>query len=112
MAAYPTFPQLVGSFVEYVDDLQLDRASGGGVRGRAFFSGKKTNVTLKHRLSDSQLGTLTSFYDSNRTTGGVSVVWQKDGSTISNLWFAGPPRPVPNDDAPLYSDVEVTLSEQ
>lgn len=112
MAAYPTFPQLIGSSVKWVDDLNLDRASGGGVRGRAFYSGKKAVVTLRHRLTNTQLGTLASFYDSNRTTGGVSVVWQQDNSTLSNLWFDGPPSPEPVADAPLYSDVEVNLSEQ
>src|SRR6266498_1628448 len=87
MASYPSFPQWIGSKLDWVDDLVVDRAVGGGIRGRAFFNAKKPAFTIKHRLNSTDRATLRTFYDTNRTVGGISLTWAGDGIAYTNCWL-------------------------
>jgi hypothetical protein len=117
MASYPTYPQLVGSTEEWVDDLVADRAVNGAVKVRAMYSDKKRRFILRHRLTKAQiytdyLGTaanaLQTFYTTNRLLT-VTMTWQPDGQTYTCL-FARAPRVT--FDSPLTANVEVELLQQ
>ena len=108
MAAYPSYPQLLGSIRKPVDDLTVDRAVDGSAKSRAFYTARKFEFTLKHQLNASDLAGLLSFYDTNRKLS-VTLTWQGDSSTASCL-FRGAPDIRPLDRG--WSDVTVELAEQ
>lgn len=108
MATYPSFGQLVGSTAEWVDDLQIDRAVNGSAKVRAFYTAKKRRFVLKHVLSKADVGTLQTFYDTNRLAANT-LTWSADGVSYTVL-FDGAPRVTPH--GSVYSDVEVRLVEQ
>lgn len=117
MASYPSYPQLVDSREEWVDDVVADRAVAGGVKVRAFFTARKRRFILKHRLTKAQvytdyLGTaanaLATFYDANRLAT-VDLTWTPNGVSYTCL-FAGAPRVTWIN--PNVADVEVELLQQ
>lgn len=117
MASYPSYPQLVDSREEWVDDLVADRAVSGGVKVRSFFTARKRRFILKHRLTKAQiytdyLGTaanaLATFYDANRTSA-VTFAWTPDGGSYTCL-FGGAPKFTWI--SPMLADVEVELLQQ
>lgn len=89
MAAYPAFPQLLGSTEGWVDDLRADRAVSGSVRTRAFYAGKKRAFSVRHVLGNADLATFRAFYEANRKLA-VTLTWVRDGQTYTCL-FAGAP---------------------
>jgi hypothetical protein len=93
VANYPTFPQLLGSTRETFDDLTLDRAIDGTGRGRAFFVGRQDRFVLRHVLRPADWTTLLTFYDTNRTLP-ITLKFDGDGATYSNVMFSRAPRPV------------------
>lgn len=108
MATYPSLAQLVGSTAEWVDDLQVDRAVNGSAKARAFYTAKKRRFILRHILTSTDVGTLQTFYDTNRLAAN-SLTWSGDGVAYTVL-FDGPPKVKPM--GGLYSEVEVRLVEQ
>lgn len=90
MAAYPSFPQLIGSTEGWVDDLVLDRAVDGSVYGRAFYPAKKRTFELRHIVGNTDLATFKAFYDTNRLIP-VEMTWVRDGEEYS-CRFNGAPR--------------------
>jgi hypothetical protein len=90
MATYGTFPQLISSTEEGIDDIKIDRATNGAVKARSFFAVRKRRWKLRHLLNATDLATLLSFYDSYRTAANT-FVWVRDGSTYTVL-FEGPPQ--------------------
>jgi hypothetical protein len=94
MPDYPTFPQVIpGSGMPIIDDMTIDQATDGGVRGRAFFPAPKNRITLLHRLTPTDLQTLLDFYGANRVTiTGFSVQWRPEcGGPLYQCIFEGPP---------------------
>lgn len=91
MAAYPSFPQLIGSTREAIDDLVLDRSVAGGAKSRAFYATKKNRFKIRHLLSATDAATLEAFYDTNRLLT-VTLAWGGNGSSYTVL-FEGPLRP-------------------
>jgi hypothetical protein len=108
MAAYPSFPQLIGSVEEWVDDVVLDRAVGGGVKSRSFFSAKKRRFLLKHTLDSTDRGTLQTFYDTNRALA-ITLVWAGNGQTYTCLFESAPKIEYLNG---ILANIEVRLAEQ
>lgn len=117
MASYPSYPQLVGSVEEWVDDLVADRAVNGSVKVRAMFTTRKRRFLLKHRLTTAQVYTsyggsaanaLQTFYDTNRLLA-VTFTWTGDSTSYTCL-FARPPK-LSWDNVGL-ADVEVELLQQ
>ena len=117
MAAYPSYPQLIDSREEWVDDLVADRSVSGGVKVRSMFTAKKRRFLLRHRLTKAQvytdyLGTaanaLQTFYDTNRALT-VTMTWTPD-ATVYTCLFAGAPRVTWF--SPNIADVEVELLQQ
>lgn len=117
MAAYPSYPQLVDSREEWIDDLVADRAVNGSVKVRAMFSSKKKRFLLKHRLTKAQIYTdyagtaanaLQTFYNTNRALA-VTMTWTPDATAYTCL-FAGAPRLTWIN--PNVADVDVELLQQ
>lgn len=92
MATYPTFPQVIGSSLDLVDDLQVDEAVDGSARARAFFPAAKHAMHLAHVLDDTDLATLITFYNDHRADPSVSVQWKPDcnGTTYTCVFVAAP----------------------
>ncbi len=91
--AYPTFTYAISqdSSETTLDDLQIDRASNGTPKGRAFYTVPKMQFELVHQgMSSAEKATLKAFYAANRTTP-FDLVWAGDGETYSCL-FSAPPR--------------------
>ena len=108
MANYPSLAQSVGSRCVIKDDLQIDRSSSGKAQARAFWTGKKRTFQVQHQLlTSTDLATLLSFYDSNRTTS-FNFTWSGDGATYVCI-FAGAPAVDPL--AANFSKVAVNLEE-
>lgn len=96
MAAYPTFDcgQAIGSTEDILDDLQVDRASNGTPRIRAFYSATKKQFSVLHPYATSaEKVALDAFYAANRLIS-FTFVWAGDGATYT-CYFAAPPRRVP-----------------
>lgn len=93
MPAYPSYPQLEDSILAWVDDIQVDRATGGGTKVRGYFTAPKARLVLRHFLTASERAALQSFYVTNRlaASGTIAVTFVGDGQTYQCL-FAGPPR--------------------
>ena len=108
MAAYPSFPQLVGSTEEWVDDIILDRAVGGGVKSRSFFAAKKRRFLVSHSLNATDRGTLQTFYNTNRALA-ITFVWNGDGQTYTCLFEEAPKI---HYESGIWADIEVRLAEQ
>jgi len=90
MATYPTFSQSVDSTFDWLDDIQIDRASNGTVKARALFTAPKAIGNILHRLTNTERATLDAFYLANRRIP-FDFVWSGDGLTYSCL-FSGPPK--------------------
>lgn len=109
MASYPAFPQIVGSVLQPLDDLRLDEAVDGSVRGRSFYPVVTYRLTLMHKLSVADLATFKQFYVDNRLADSVSVQWKPecpDAAFLFDCLFEGVP--VYEDDNP-YTTVTVRL---
>jgi len=80
--AYPTFTYAISqdSSETTLDDLQIDRASNGTPKGRAFYTVPKMQFELVHQgMSSAEKATLKAFYAANRTTS-FTFVWAGDGA--------------------------------
>lgn len=94
MSAYPTFTYnpSQSSAEELLDDVQIDRASNGNARGRAFYTAPKKKFTVVHEaLTDAEKTTLVAFYTANRLLE-VTFVWVADGLSYACI-FTAPPKP-------------------
>ena len=74
MQPYPDFAQFEGSVDTWIDDLQIDTAVNGATRARGFFTTRKREFTLKHRIDAVQRNTLATFYDANRFEA-ITLIW-------------------------------------
>lgn len=111
MAAYPNFPQVLGSRLQDHDDLRVDEAVDGSARGRAFFPAVKRIATIVHLLSNADLATYKQFYSDHRLDDSVTVTWKPDCTTYNEdieMIFMGPPDY--QDDNP-YTLVTATMRE-
>ena len=102
MASYPAFAQVIGSLLQPLDDLRLDEAVDGTVRGRSFYPTVTYRLTLVHRLTVSELATYKQFYKDHRTDDSVLVQWRVDcpnPAFLFNCLFEGVP--IYEDDNPL-----------
>lgn len=94
MAAYPTFAYnpSQSSTEEMLDDVQIDRASNGAAKGRAFYTTPKMKFTVVHEgLSAAEKATLMAFYAANRALE-VDFLWVADSVTYTVI-FSAPPKP-------------------
>lgn len=93
MSTYPDFaynPSLSSSET-LLDDLQVDRASNGKPRVRAFYTEPKKSFTVVHEsMTGDERGTLLAFYTTNRLMT-FDFVWAADGVTYTCL-FSAPPK--------------------
>ena len=95
MPDYPTFAQTVpGTLMPVIDDMAIDQATDGSVRGRAFFPAPKNRLTLVHKLTPAELQTLLDFYAVNRVTySGFSVQWRPEcGGPLYQCIFESVPQ--------------------
>jgi hypothetical protein len=91
MATYPAaYKQLIGSVEEWLDDVIVDRATGGTAKGRSFYTAKKRRFKVRHILAATDRAAFQTFYDTNRTLA-VTFVWAGDGVTYTCL-FEGAPK--------------------
>lgn len=93
MNTYPTFTYVpVQSSEEIIkDDLQIDRASNGAAKGRAFYTAPKLAFSVVHQgLTAEEKETLKTFYTDNRALP-ITFVWAGNGVTYTCI-FAGPPK--------------------
>lgn len=89
--AYPAYLQSEDSTVETVDNLQVDRATNGLLRGRATYSAPKKRFLIRHRrLTVAEADAIDTYYAAHRTEA-FDFVWAKDGATYS-VMFTQPPR--------------------
>lgn len=107
MAAYPDFPQLIGSRFDGKSGKETKRATSGKPRTRTRFSKVWREGVILHELSDAQLATLVTFYDDND---GIPFTFTsaQDGVTY-NVEFVEYPQAVAIGGG--YHDVEVALQE-
>ena len=93
MAAYPTFAHAptLSSEQTLLDDLQIDRATNGAVRGRAMYTAPKRSFSIVHEgLSATDKGTLVTFYNTNRKLQ-FDFTWVAD-SVLYYCYFTAPPK--------------------
>ena len=65
--AYPSFDvMLSGADDEWEDDVQIERATNGALRGRAFFSSEKGRFRFSHRLNAADAAAYRGFVTANR----------------------------------------------
>jgi hypothetical protein len=107
--AYPGFGQLLGSTVEWADDMTLDTSVSGIAHGRAFFTRRKGRFTLLHRLTSTQYATLLALYDANRLLR-VTLTWSDDQAQYVCYFDGAPSRP--EFVTPTLTRVTVKLAEQ
>lgn len=88
MAAYPSYPQMVGSTRFYRDGRVVVRDDGGGLHVGSLYDEPKSSFTVKHLLSRSDAAALRTFYADNM---GVpfDFVWAEDGGSYSCCFGAG-----------------------
>ena len=94
MSAYPTFTYnpSQSSAEELLDDVQIDRASNGAAKGRAFYTAPKMKFNVVHEaLTAAEKATLMAFYFANRLLE-VDFLWVADGVTYTVI-FTAPPKP-------------------
>lgn len=111
MANYPTssaMPQVLGSSEEWLDDLTVDQAVGGGARVRAMYPAKKRRFIVKHWCSAADRATLQTFYDTNRLLT-FTFTWAVDAANYTVLFEVAPK--FTNTNSPIQSDCEVRLRE-
>lgn len=90
-AVFPTLPIASSSKKETLDDIQVDRATDGTLRGRSFWAATKKRIKVDlSLLTAAQMTTLDTFYNTNRLLP-IDLLWPHDGVTYTNLWFVGPP---------------------
>jgi hypothetical protein len=92
MATYPTFVcgTNVDSMETTLDDVQIDRASNGVPRLRAYYTAPKKAFTLVHAYaSAAEKSNLLTFYNTNRLIT-FSLVWAGDGATYTCYFSAAP----------------------
>lgn len=93
MSAYPTlsYNPSQSSAETLLDDLQVDRASNGKPKVRAFYTTPKKSFNVIHEgLTAAERTTLLDFYAANRLVS-FDFVWAADGLTYSCL-FSAPPK--------------------
>ena len=92
MSAYPTFTYnpAQSSTEEVLDDVQVDRASNGAAKGRAFYTTPKLKFTVVHEaLTSAEKATLMTFYNDNRLLE-VDFTWAADSVTYTVIFSAAP----------------------
>lgn len=92
MAAYPTFAcgQSYGSTETIVDEIQVDRATNGGVRIRSFYTSTLKAFSVKHAMATpAEKAALDAFYATNRLIS-FDFLWKGDNTTYT-CQFASPP---------------------
>lgn len=105
MDDYPSYPQLIGSELSPIDDIQVDRTRGGIAKARSLYSERKANGQLIHRLTPSEISDLMAFYDAHRIVK-FNVLWNGDGQTYVCLFAAAPKIRF---DIPDWAEVAVRL---
>lgn len=98
MATYPTFACGTGlaSVETTLDDLQIDRASNGVPRLRAYYTAPKKAFSLVHpSATNAEKSALLTFYNTNRLIT-FNLIWAGDGATYT-CYFGGAPltKPLP-----------------
>lgn len=107
MAAYPSFPmQRDGSTAEVDAGIQPVRASNGVLKVRRLYSADKARFQAVHWLSDTDLATLLSHYDSHRAAS-FALTWPHTGLTYTVV-YAGAPQQRRMDG---FTEVSVSLLE-
>lgn len=104
MANYPSFPQLVGTVVEGLGGQELRRTISGKPRIRRYYSATRYDVTIVHDLSDADVATLVSFYNTNKDIA-FNFTYEQDDQVYSCYFVEYP------DIQPIgagYSKVTVT----
>lgn len=109
MAAYPSFPQLLASVREPVDDLDIDYSIAGNAKVRSYFTAVKNRFKVVHMLNATDLATLVTFYTTNRLLT-FTFTWTKT-STVYTCLFAGPLREAETM-MPTLTRVEVSIVQQ
>jgi len=92
MNAYPTFTYnpSQSSTQEVLDDVQIDRASNGAAKGRAFYTAPKQKFTVVHDfLTADEKVVLMSFYTTNRLLE-IDFLWVADGTNYTCIFTAPP----------------------
>lgn len=118
MAAFPTTitplqlpagTTAASSSETWLDDLEVDRAVGGGARVRAFYPTKKRVLSLHFVLDATGRTTLESFYDANRLGPAFTITSPFDGVVRTVLFGAAP---ILDRVSPALARAQVVLVEQ
>lgn len=90
MATYPSFQQIIGSEITFLDGKVVNRSVSGKPRIRSYYSETRRDIRVVHDLNQSDANTVMTFYDNNRDIV-FDVLFQADGVTYT-CYFAGVPR--------------------
>ncbi len=90
MPTYPNLGQDINSTETVLDDVQLEYAANGKLRGRAFYAAPKKEFSVVHTCTTADKTTLESFYNTNRVTS-FDFTWIID-NTSHTCRFKGPPQ--------------------
>lgn len=107
MAAYPNFPQLMGTKLPGDDGVQISRATSGRPRLRTRFSQVWHAGVIIHELDQTDVQTLLDFYNDNRMIPFI-FTYALDGVDYT-LQFSDYPQVIPKGGG--YSDVTVSVVE-
>lgn len=89
--AYPNYRQTNESRMTVLDDIQTDRSSNGGLRGRSFYTTIKRRFEVVHPIMEAtDSDALMAYYLANRTLS-FDFTWHKDGVTRT-CWFGAAPK--------------------
>lgn len=79
MDAYPSLGQTMGSEPEIVDDVRIERATNGTLRGRALWPAQKRRFRIEHNgVAPAERDAVLSFYATHRATT-FEFTWAGDG---------------------------------
>jgi hypothetical protein len=83
MAQFPVFMFDSESTEEWIDDLQLDRATNGAARGRALYAARKLRIRAAYKaLTTAQRAQIEAHYDAHRGAD-FAFVWRGTTYTVA-----------------------------
>ena len=86
--AYPSYAQDVGSTVSFEDGRVGYRSESGKMMASTLYADVERTFSVKHTLSDDDVGALKDFYKANLVTE-FDFTWALDGATYSVVFGPG-----------------------
>jgi hypothetical protein len=108
MAAYPSVPQIVGTYMATDDGTQVDRAVNGKPLPTNFYTATRNSFNVRHECSNANKILIENHYAGDRRTA-FSFTFAPTGTTHT-VRYADVPRYTPTEGTQRWA-IDVTLIE-